>query len=130
MTTLLEDFEKEFAQALTIGEDTTFSVMGTVISFPAYMKREDFDRMKAEVRAAINRAEFRGEQKAMAFLTGEGSGEPVGIVGQPEALTEKLTETGDGSFIEFIQEFAKALEFMNTMLGIAVREFSAEQGEQ
>ena len=89
---LLKDFDKEFAQALAVEEDATFPVMGTVITFPADIKREDFDRMKAEIQAVIYAAEIRGEQKALAFMLGDGTGEPIGIIGQPELNDEPLGE--------------------------------------
>lgn len=82
--TLLEEFAEEFAEALAIGEDATFPMMGTVITFPAYMKREDFERMKAEIQAVVQQAEHRGELKALAFLRGDGSGLPLGMIGRPE----------------------------------------------
>jgi len=68
MTTLLEDFEKEFVQALAIGEGATFPALGTVITFPAYMKRADFERMTEEIQAVVRTSELRGEQKALAKL--------------------------------------------------------------
>jgi len=68
MATLLEDFEKEFAQALAVGEGATLPALGTVVTFPAYMKREDFERMKAEIQAIMHTSELRGEQKALAKI--------------------------------------------------------------
>lgn len=60
----------------------------SIITFPRDITLEDFDRMGEEIREALAQAELRGEQKAMAFLMGEGNGTPVGIVRQPE-LNEK-----------------------------------------
>ena len=86
MATLLEEFAEEFAQALAIGEDTTTPTPTGCITFPAYMRREDFERMTTEIQAALHQAELRGEQKAIAFFMGEGSGEPVGIVKRSELI--------------------------------------------
>lgn len=61
----LEDFP-----GLKIGHFNDYA--GLVITFPANTSREDFERMKAEIQAALDWAERRGEQKALAFLTGEG----------------------------------------------------------
>lgn len=61
---------------------------GGSITFPLDTSREDFERMKDEILAAIVLAELRGEQKAIAFLMGEGSGPPVGIVKQSELMKQ------------------------------------------
>lgn len=123
----LEDFP-----GLKIGHFNDYA--GLVITLPACISREDFERIRTEIQAAMDWAELRGEQKAIAFLTGEGSGPVLGIVGQSE-LTQAQADAlaaseRDGcSFKEFIQEFAKALEMMNTMLGAAVQEFSVGEGQ-
>lgn len=54
---------------------------GLRITFPANTSREDFERMKGEIQAAIDQAELRGEQKAteplMAVMDIEGAMKPV-----------------------------------------------------
>jgi len=101
---------EQVADALMLAEDKEWiemsgSVLGTMeqgepvvlITFPANISREDFERMKAEIMAALQQAEFRGERKALAFLMGEGSGTPVGIVKRSELNDEPL-ETNDNTW--------------------------------
>ena len=114
---LLKDFEKEFTQALAIREGVT------VITFPACITGEDFDRLKAEIQAAVGQAELRGQRRALALILGEGNGIPVGIMGQPKELVQ-----GEG--VGFIQEFAKTLEFMNATFQVFAREFAADDDYQ
>lgn len=109
MMTIIEGFERWFTQILDADEKAAEATMitgdgapkpqrlrdfpglkighfndyaGLTITFPANTSREDFERMKVEIQAALRQAELRGEQKALAFLTGEGSGMPLGIVGK------------------------------------------------
>ena len=64
-----------------------------LITFPQDITLEDFDRMTIEIRAALDQAELRGEQKALAFIRGEGS-LPLGTVRQPELNDEPLESRG------------------------------------
>lgn len=55
-----------------------------IITLPANTNREDFERMRTEIQAAMDQAERRGEQKALAFLSGWGIPPILGVLRQKD----------------------------------------------
>lgn len=89
MKALLEDLEKTFAQTLDASAKATEAMMITGDGTDRPQPPTLFEQLKAEIQAALWQAELRGEQKALAFILGQGEGTPVGIVEQPELTQEQ-----------------------------------------
>ena len=75
---------QEVDPVLKLGSLNDYIDTGPTITLPACVSREDCERIKAEIQAVLDWAERRGERKAMAFLMGEGSGPPLGVVEQED----------------------------------------------